>query len=770
MKKTLLSVASSVAFAAVVALVGCSGPTVNYDTIESIDAPDVSAETYAGVVRLTWDVVKGAQYYEIYRDGVLVADNYKDCVYMDVAGLTNNLVDGVKYTYDVVAVPKSNYAHAQERATYYVKENMDSVTVKAYVPSQEAFKEEYEDYFALFTDEDTEFKAVRYTDNRVWEDRIVMTAPTLPEFGYNVRVYVDVPAPFATVVDDEFKIKAFTFTENDAAEIYATNVLGAGDLKTSISIVPLSPIYPITVIESSDVHVSKLTTDSGKGTRSKDAWYVSDDSGTKVHLEWIPAQFKGVCYAPAGYSVYSRLDGGDYVKVEGEIKVLNPGAITKDASGKDVVVTETKYYIEETVNKKDDAQKKYFVTLYVDGNYESWWVTDEDAFGFQDVNSWVSDFRVSAFDDNKKDNKKVRVSFRPAADTDSASMYTVYRTNNNDDTMVKIGEVQKGTYTAKNGNVTETVYFYVDDSVDTTVDYSYVVYRTYEGEINLASWSESISGSAYTATGSVSVRKMALDKDNIRNDAFITIHVDDATDSFTLSRAKTKGVFVDSDFTEVKVTSALWGSTEGDYYVLDSDLGNGDYTYKVVFYGTDKKFSEDTYTITVGYDPITGPAYVKWSSDGKIVVEDSYRKNSETRTDYVYTYKILTRSVTADANKTDTDNNRFRVNVAAAGTIAPITDTDYKKLTSTTPYYVTQLIGGEEVKLTYYENLTFGFDDRYSYTMDPNDAYVHGEVTSAYKPQTVGTTSNGLRLTDVVLYVTKTNTKTGETSEVDRWW
>lgn len=763
MKKTLLSVASSVAFAAVVALVGCSGPTVNYDTIESIDAPDVSAETYAGVVRLTWDVVKGAQYYEIYKDGVLVADNYKDCVYMDVAGLTNNLVDGVKYTYDVVAVPKSNYAHAQERATYYVKENMDSVTVKAYVPSQEAFKEEYEDYFALFTDEDTEFKAVRYTDNRVWEDRIVMTAPTLPEFGYNVRVYVDVPAPFATVVDDEFKIKAFTFTENDAAEIYATNVLGAGDLKTSISIVPLSPIYPITVIESSDVHVSKLTTDSDKGTRSKNAWYVSDDSGTKVHLEWIPAQFKGVCYAPAGYSVYSRLDGGDYVKVEGEIKVLNPGAITKDASGKDVVVTETRYYIEETVNKKDDAQKKYFVTLYVDGDYESWWVTDNDAFGFQDNSSWVSDFSVSAFDDGKK----VRVSFRPAADTDSASMYTVYRTNNNDETMAKIGEVQKGTYTANNGNVTETVYFYVDDSVDTTVDYSYVVYRTYEGEISPASFPESISGSADTAGGSVSVNnKMALDKDLIYNDVFITITVKDPTDSFTLSRAKDdKSVLLDSDFTPVTVASALWGSNtkkddyKGEYYVLDKNLEDGNYVYKVVFTGTDKKCSEVFgYVKDVGVNPVEGPAYVDWA-DGKIVVEDKYRKNSETRTDYTYSYKILARSVTA--NGTDSDINQFRVSIVDFGTITP-TDTDYKKLATTEEYSIPvwSESEGKLVDVIYHRNSVFGFNTAYN-VIDADDVYVHGEVKSKYV-----TTATNLELFDAVLYVTKTNNKTGKTDEV----
>lgn len=757
MKKTLLSVASSVAFAAVVALVGCSAPTtVNYDTIESIGAPKVTAKTYAGVVRLTWNVVKGAESYDIYKDGERVSTmvpTNSACEYIEYATTSNNLVDGVKYTYDVVAVPKGNYAHAQQREVY-IKENQTTVEVKAKVPSPEEFEAEYKSYFDKFASEKIEFKTELYTDTN-WKSRIVVTAPTLPEFSYIVKTYVDVPTAFKPSAVPS-TVPAFTFTENKATNIYSSHILGAGDIKTSVSVVPLSPLYQGVDFESNGLSVSKFTPD--KNTNKMYAWYVPGSNGTKVHLEWKPAQSKGVCYAPAGYSVYGVDETGEYpeyVKVEGEVKVLNPYDIATNEKGESYVVTETTYYIEDTAVEQGDPKKKYFITLCVDGDYEDWWVGVGGNYGFDWLDyagAYNLEFTASKF----ADGKTVRVSFRPVDKADSTSMYTVYRTNKNDDSVEKIGEVKAGTYTTiSDGKVIETVYYFVDDTVDNTVDYEYKLYRQFGstiddlGDATVYAYADAdIAGEG----AGIEVTMMQVDKDAKINDAFITISNVKDTDSFTLYRAKANGIIVDSDFKEVKVASALWGATSGEYYVLDKDLEDGKYIYKVVFTGTNKRPSEISakYTdvgveITAESDEVRSPVYVGWTG-GKVVVEDFYRKNSETFSDYTYEYKILAKNTTV--GKTDYDES-FTASKVVGGSV-PMKGTDYTQLFTTDSYDATETVGGKPVVVTHYYNSKFdGFDKG-----DDNNAYVHGEVGYAL------TTSNGL--SQVIVYVTKTNTKTGK--------
>ena len=883
MKKTLLSVASSVAFAAVVALVGCSAPTtVNYDTIESIGAPKVTAKTYAGVVRLTWNVVKGAEKYEIYKDGVLVANyNGTDCVYEDIATTSNNLVDGVKYTYDVVALPKGNYAMKQQDRAVYIKENQTTVTVEAKVPSPEDFKAEYESYFAKFEAEGTEFKTELVSGDTVnlgnsdrktdYKSYIMVTAPTLPEFGYQIKTYIDVPQPFdAKETTDD--VAAFTFTENDAAKVYFQPVLGAGDIKTSVKVIPLSPLYQTTTFETADLHI--YTLDITNGTANRTAWYVDS---TTVHLEWTPADLNGVYYDPADYSVYGYVNGV-YTKVEGKVQVLNPGDYVKDVNGRQRLITQTTYYIEDTV-AKGDARKTYYTTLYKEYNYEGWWSgmpfdweyqeftetteklawyvnsttvhlewkpasfsgvycdpaeysvysfngtaykkvegkvnvwnpgdVGEDMYGnkyvvtkttyyiedtvaegearktyytalyeengddwdkygafvWQDESSdwewnWVSDFNASVFNDGKK----VRISFTPVAKTDFASMYTVYRTNTNDDSVEKIDGVTAGTYNIySSGNITEVARFYVDDVVDTKVDfdYTYAVYRQINGRFNKASWDIPVNNSADTARGSIEASVMALDKDAIYNDVFITITADEK-DSFTLYRAKTvsNDNILDTikqvkNFEEVKVTSALWGNTSGEYYVMDKDLDDGYYVYKVEFSGTDKKSSEEFYAVTTGANYVSGPVYVGLDNyNGKVVVEDYYRKNSETFSNYTYSYKILARTYKPVGTDSDTS---YTARVVSSGNIT-LKVTDYTSLDTTIPVPQGGYDDKDEWKYPlYYTYYNPSFDNLYDGSDDANNVYVSG--TAGY--ERIRGDSYGVEL---VVHVTKTNSKTGVTN------
>lgn len=908
MKKTLLSVASSVAFAAVVALVGCSAPTtVNYDTIESIGAPKVTAKTYAGVVRLTWNVVKGAEKYEIYKDGVLVANyNGTDCVYEDIATTSNNLVDGVKYTYDVVALPKGNYAMKQQDRAVYIKENQTTVTVEAKVPSPEDFKAEYESYFAKFDAEETEFKTELVTGEG-WSNYIMVTAPTLPEFKYEIKTYVEVPSPLGDFgVIDTKTVSAFTFTENDAAKLYAAPNLQAGDIKASVRVIPLSRLYQDTEF-TDDLHVPAL--EITKGTADLTAWHVDS---TTVRLQWYPAHLNGVYYDPADYKIFVCVDGV-YTMVNGDIKVLNAGDSYKDVSGKDCVVEKTTYYIDDTV-ANGDATKTYYATLNKEYSYEAWnddvpkvwlgayrepaltgktdnrkaWYVDsttvylewtpaslngvycnpadysvygelngvytkvegevkvwnpgevngtevitqttyyiEDTvaegearktyytalykengnkwddkwddygkpltFVWQDDSSdWdqVYDGNASIFNDGKK----VRISFTPVATTDSASMYTVYRTNTNDGSVKKIDGVTAGTYNVYSyGNITEVARFYVDDDdVDTKmVDYTYAVYRQINGEFKkVTPWDISVYSSAATASGGISTSLMALDKDAIYNDVFITITVDDANDSFTLYRAKTvsNDNILDTieqvkNFEEVKVVSALWGNTSGKYYVMDKNRDDGVYVYKVEFSGTDKKSSEEFDIVTTGTNYVSGPVYYDWLN-GQVVVEDTYRKNSETFSDYKYDYKILARNRTVGG--TDSDKN-LTVNEVKSGKVEMSDNYSYMSLYTSYPYtergsWSSSL--NDYVYYHYYRNDVFEFDSGNGYGsengywngnpyyagIDANDVYIHGTVNYSL------TTSNGL--SQVMLCVTKTNTKTGVVSTASKliyddgaiWW
>ena len=549
MKKILSTFAAAVALTAMVALAGCSGsvaanPT---DILETLDAPSVSVDVYPGVIRLSWDKVLGASSYDIYRNGTVIGNNITDCEYLDIAGTGNSILDGIKYTYDVVANVGKDYATTQNGTTnesaraVFIKQSSATVTAKAEVPNTEDFDKEYKDYFDKFADEDTKIKTAFVTAQGA--TYLKVTAPTLPEFKYEMYAYTE-------GTPDAYKgketLNAFKVEKENATDFYRP-LTEPGEWNIEVKVVPLSALYEAKTFAGTKATVKalKLNTvwnnSTGQnvevGTTNISA---KKTSATAVRIKWTPANYEGLAYATTDYTVY-RFINGIYTKLTGTIGTLNVG----DVNGNEVVDAAT-YYIDDA-EYTDGA--RYHVVLSKDGLYETIrWSSTWYNNGSSTVSAGNQNVVWPAAADNAitgnvtnlsaayiDAGKTIRILFEPRAN-EAPAMYTVYRKFGT--SLTKLGEVKKteivtgtdwgtwgysafvpttpnpnseGLYELSNGNyiltsdntvtagktyykyqmtsaptyrITKANRFYVTDAVaDNTVNYEYLVYRTENGTI-----------------------------------------------------------------------------------------------------------------------------------------------------------------------------------------------------------------------------------------------------------------------------------------------
>ncbi|MDR1955481.1 MAG: hypothetical protein LBQ30_01340 [Treponema sp.] len=203
MKRVLLfGTAALMAFAVV--FTACQDPLTNPDditetTVESIPSlsgPEtVVATAYPGANLITWDFVKDAKSYSIYRQddetGVRVhlktqpvgpnEVNY----YVDAVGFKNQLVDERSYTYTVTANSGQSTSHRALVDETVIFDGVSSVTVIADIPARSASV--------------TELLAADITDERITSgsgEKLLVSWPTgNPAFTYEVEYLLGKAAP-----------------------------------------------------------------------------------------------------------------------------------------------------------------------------------------------------------------------------------------------------------------------------------------------------------------------------------------------------------------------------------------------------------------------------------------------------------------------------------------------------------------------------------------------------------------------------------------------
>ncbi len=167
-KKMFVSIASAILLSLVLA-VSCDIPDIptnpsdftytNKDEMVSIDGPsNVRAVAYDyGVIAVSWDPVKDAKSYDVYRrisqdaSGDTIADYTAKFManialesisagtslgYVDTVSFSNQLKDGVTYEYTVVANSGNSTSGRAVSKDYFVQNGSSTVTVTAKVPAQ----------------------------------------------------------------------------------------------------------------------------------------------------------------------------------------------------------------------------------------------------------------------------------------------------------------------------------------------------------------------------------------------------------------------------------------------------------------------------------------------------------------------------------------------------------------------------------------------------------------------------------------------------------
>jgi len=646
MKKILSTLSAAAMLVAAVALVGCSGavqanPT---DILEELEAPSVTVKAYPGFIRLTWDKVNGASGYKIYRDGKLLnvagtTDNVvTGCEFYDVAGWNNNLINGIKYTYDVVALAGDDFAQAQDSNSannnsaraVYVKQAKTTVSETANVPSVADFDEQYKDYFEKFTSEDKTFKTELVTVNG--DSYIKVTAPTVPEFGYTVYTFVDNTPDY---LKDSNTVLPFQIeTENETA--FFRPVTGSGSYNVSVKVSPVSQLYSAKEFAGSKAEVKDLNSTAITGT----AKFTTTKT---VRITWTPSTYNNVDFAAAEYSVF-RKSAGAFTKVAGDVAEFKAG----DINGSNVITTKT-YYIDDTV--EEGSSPIYYIVLTKDGETKGSNAITPAAV--TNLNGNVTNITAAYIDTGKT----ARISFTPAQKTDTVGMYTVYRKLNNTTNLEKLGALKATTSTeiAGNGKVTLKDKFYVEDTIkDNKVQYTYLIYRT---ENNATSQNatatlpvysidnNALRGSITNATTAVQNNKA----DRLYNDVRVVFTLGDIDNSFTLYRANVTNNSnpLDSDYTVV--TGYAFGATSAtgrEYVMFDSDLADGTYRYKLVESAKDKNDVASTRDVTVSNTNVANYNFglVLNSTTHALEVTDSYNRVTETWANYSYSYIVVTKT------------------------------------------------------------------------------------------------------------------------------
>lgn len=344
MKKMLLKATGLLTIASALLLASCSDGSSDYDgrvdTVINLKTPSVTAKAYPGVNLVSWDVVPGAEKYEVYRYETGNATD-KDIVQVGVKVqyVDTDVQNNVSYTYEVMA-----RGNVSTRKVVTFDSATGKATVTGIVPpaSTSALNlAAYEGGYDGKNDKTIDDSKKISADNiKIYNDNAQLRV------AFNAKAYLTYAV--TSVVGNEYDVTQVeswsadksTIVNDSVLPVIADNLLSAGTQTVWVKAVSKNDYFAtVDYIKAGTVTYERLG-DGVKDTDITSAGY-TDTAKKNIRVVFTPGSLdNGAKAGTELYKVYRKSFGTDYVAVAAPVKALSDDSYVVD----DPIEDSTKKY------------------------------------------------------------------------------------------------------------------------------------------------------------------------------------------------------------------------------------------------------------------------------------------------------------------------------------------------------------------------------------------------------------------------------------------
>lgn len=334
MKKCFLKATALFAIASALLLASCSDGSNDYDgrvdTVINLKAPSVTAKAYPGVNLVSWDVVPGAEKYEVYRYETGNATD-KDIVQtgVNVQYVDTDVQNNVSYTYEVMA-----RGNVSTRKVVTFDSATGKATVTGIVPPANTKALDlaaYEDGYDGKNDKKIDDSKKISADNiKIYNDNAQLRV------AFNAKAYLTYAV--TSVVGNEYDVTQVeswsadksTIVNDSVLPVTADDLASAGTQTVWVKAVSKNGYFATPdYIKAGTVTYERLG-DGVKDTDITSAGY-TDTAKKNIRVVFTPGSLdNGAKAGTELYKVYRKSFGTDYVAVAAPVKALSDGSYVVD--------------------------------------------------------------------------------------------------------------------------------------------------------------------------------------------------------------------------------------------------------------------------------------------------------------------------------------------------------------------------------------------------------------------------------------------------------
>lgn len=367
-----------------IGLAGFFSCTHVYPTTE-IDSFDVTAEAYHGVNILTWDAVKDAASYSVYRttDGQreqVLSQYQNNNFYIDT-----EIAQGTEYEYRVLAHPVNTTMHDSS------EEEVDVETAETWPPVNTSFLDlaQYDDEYDLWGETLSEWSisAELLADGT---PNVRVKFPVKPYARYTVKIGPKDASSFSDLwgqqmewgyIDEQTVINGFDYTDTATVDIKA---VFPGEKEITIIAEPFSPRYKSSTVKAySTVTINDISgLNNAVDGEIYTTWTNYNSGIATARVRFSPATMNGFVFDTSNYTVYRLIHNskGTWNSTAGRneyasITELGSPRTSGDASSFDTSnLSKTVYYYDDSIDISAAADVKdvvYIVVLNYEGKIKT---------------------------------------------------------------------------------------------------------------------------------------------------------------------------------------------------------------------------------------------------------------------------------------------------------------------------------------------------------------------------------------------------------------
>ncbi|WP_318743922.1 hypothetical protein [Treponema sp.] len=344
MKKCFLKATGLLTIASALLLASCSDGSSDYDgrvdTVINLKAPSVTAKAYPGVNLVSWDVVPGAEKYEVYRYETGKATD-KDIVQVgvNVCYVDTDVQNNVSYTYEVMA-----RGNVSTRKVVTFDSATGKATVTGILPPAStsalnlaAYEDGYDGKKPKTIDDSKKISA----DNiEIYNDNAQLRV------AFNAKAYLTYAV--TSVEGNEYDVTQVeswsankdTIVNDSVLPVTADNLASAGTQTVWVKAVSKNGYFAtVDYIKAGTVTYERLG-DGVEDTDITSAGY-TDTAKKNIRVVFTPGSLdNGAKAGTELYKVYRKSFGTDYVAVAAPVKALSDDSYVVD----DPIEDSTKKY------------------------------------------------------------------------------------------------------------------------------------------------------------------------------------------------------------------------------------------------------------------------------------------------------------------------------------------------------------------------------------------------------------------------------------------